>query len=434
MHALRSTLATLFCLVPSALSAQQYTAAHINFKNAAPYTQPDLRAASGLVVGKPFTKEGLQAAAQKLIATGLFDDVQVVLDGPVASIDLNFSLKPYPSSQLLGVAFENFVWWQPAELLAELHTRVPLFDPASPTLAESGDEQDAIQAAIESMLASKGVSGARVARSLLEPSLTLPRRTVAFRVEAPTVILRTFTLSGVSPTQAPTLRKFLPTLLDRPYIEGSLPASDLHRVLNLYRNAGFLEVAISDVQRTLNTSAGKIDVDLKGALHEGDVFHVGTLTWAGTPLYSTADFEHQAKLHPGDVASRYMLLETLRPLDTAYRAQGYLDASVETSPSLSSSAHTVDYTITVTAGEQYHLHSVTPLNLTPQQTADFNSAWKLKPGDVYNAPAVAEFLTGHSTLTSLRGFSAASTISADPTNHLVDLTITFIKGGSLVRQ
>src|SRR5216683_5400060 len=92
--------AALACLTSSSALAQ-YTVKTIVFKDGAPYADADLQSTCGLKPGTPFTAADLQAAAQRLIDTGAFDDVQVALDGPFKTITVTFTLKPVDSAHLL---------------------------------------------------------------------------------------------------------------------------------------------------------------------------------------------------------------------------------------------------------------------------------------------------------------------------------------------
>ena len=136
-----------------------------------------------------------------------------------------------------------------------------------------------------------------------------------------------------------------------------------------------------------------------------------------------------AKLHPGDIASDKLLLETLAPIDAAYRHQGYMDVVVDPGAKLDSTAHTVSYTVSVTPGEQYRLRSVTPLNLSPEARKDFDAGWRMNPGDLYDPQYVASFLKNNTALRSLAGYAASFQATADPQTHQVDLTIKFIRTG-----
>ena len=89
---------------------------------------------------------------------------------------------------------------------------------------------------------------------------------------------------------------------------------------------------------------------LSAALNPGDVFRISSISFAGTPLLSAESFAASGKLHPDDVASRSLLLQTLAPLDAAYRRQGYMDVIVKAAPTSDPATHQVAYTVTVVPG------------------------------------------------------------------------------------
>ena len=92
MSALRWKLALLCvtCLgFTPALSAQKYAPKKITFSGVME-SQAELLTVSGLKPGDPVGQAEIQAAAQKLIGTGMFSDVQFSFDG----VDLNYALKP----------------------------------------------------------------------------------------------------------------------------------------------------------------------------------------------------------------------------------------------------------------------------------------------------------------------------------------------------
>ena len=56
----------------------------------------------------------------------------------------------------------------------------------------------------------------------------------------------------------------------------------------------------------------------------------------------------------------------------------------------------------------------------------------MNPGDFYDINYMSTFLKQHKDLQALRGYSASYRALSDPNTHLVDLTITFVKGGTLI--
>ena len=70
---------TALLFVVSAAANAQYTIKKIVFDGQNLYSQSDLEAASGLKPGQTLNNEALQAAAQRLVDTGAFDDMQATL-------------------------------------------------------------------------------------------------------------------------------------------------------------------------------------------------------------------------------------------------------------------------------------------------------------------------------------------------------------------
>jgi len=171
------------------------------------------------------------------------------------------------------------------------------------------------------------------------------------------------------------------------------------------------------------------NVIFSGALHAGDIYRVSGISFAGSSLLSSEAFAAAAKLHTGDIASRARLLETLQPLDMAYRREGYADVIVDAIPTKNTATHEVAYTVTVIPGKQYHVKTVTPNGLDAADKAVFDGAFAVKPGDIYNPEYLHSFLKGNGTWHGLSGYSFAYKAFADPNTHTVDLELYFARGG-----
>ena len=115
----------------------------------------------------------------------------------------------------------------------------------------------------------------------------------------------------------------------------------------------------------------------------------------------------------------------------AYFAKGFEDAKVTAPATFDHLSHHVSYTITVDPGPQYHVHTIKALGLSAEQQKQFDSAWHMNPGDFYDVNYLTNFLHNNSALQTLSGYSATYDAISDPNTHLVDLTITFAKGGVL---
>jgi outer membrane protein insertion porin family len=171
----------------------------------------------------------------------------------------------------------------------------------------------------------------------------------------------------------------------------------------------------------------KIELDVTASLSEGAQYHVTQLAWAGSEFLSTADFNKQAKLKPGDHDSPAALRESLKSLTNAYGAKGYLDAKILAPPSIDRVAHQVSYSISVIPGSQYRLKSVKWVGLSDAEASGLDSAWRIKPGDIYDSTYPLKFVTQNNALLR-QGYKVSFGEKRDARALTVDLTVTFAKG------
>ena len=418
----------LLCLVAAPALSQQYTVKNLVFDGTTPYSQSSLEAASGLKPGDTITKDDLQAASQRLVDTGAFADLQSSLDGPMKSISVIFKVKPVDPARLLTVNLEDFVWFEPAELTAQLQKLVPLFNG---TIPEAGNQQDAVVAALKQLLTAKGVTAGSISVEPVAPSPSQPLRLITFRVDKPDVRIHSVHLEGVMPPFTDPMGKLVAALTGKRYTEGLTPSSITNSLLAAYKNAGYQASSITSLTRTIAASTPtRIDVDVAATIQPGDLYRLSRFDWPGSPMMSKEAFPAEAELHPGDIASQVQLLKSLAKLQAAYRNKGYMDVVVTATPQLDTTAHTVAFTIAAIPGAQYTLSRVTPVNLSDAQRADFDRGWKLHPGDIYDEGYVTSFLKNNTALLSLAGLSASFKTVADPDAHTVDLTMTFAGAGT----
>lgn len=414
-----------FCLFAAAApaAAQTYTAAKIVFNHPGPYTQAQLETAAGMHKGTSFTAEGLGDAAQRLVDTGFFGNVGATLaPGRYEAITVLFDIKPIDRSQMVHVAFQNFAWLSHEEIEDALQAKAPLF---LDYLPENSPLLGTFNAALADALARKGVK-ATISHETIEPTTARPERNIEFRIVAPTLRVTNVKLGGVPQELAPLVQKSVNAAARAPYSERT---ADL--ILAPLRDAGYIQAALSDIKLDPTIADDAASVVFSATLTPGDVYHVSAITFAGTPLLSADAFAATEKLHAGDVASRALLLQTLAPLDAAYRQQGYMDVVVEAVPTVDAAAHQVAYTVTVTPGEQYRVNEVTANNLDPVARENFNRQFTMKTGDLYNPGYITEFLKSNVAQPWLAGYGESFKATADPNNHTVDLELTFVHGANV---
>jgi outer membrane protein assembly factor BamA len=418
-----SIVCTSFLFAGLSAVGQTYTAGKFVFNTPGPYANEQLEAAIQMHPGTKFTAEDLAAAAQRLVDTGYFDDVTASLDGRVNAITVNFFLKPTPREHMLHVGFENFIWLTNDEIEAAIKVKSPLF---LDYLPEGSAIQDTLKAALSEALTAKGVP-ASVVYQTVEPTLRHPVREIEFRVAKPYIRVTNVKLAGVSPELVTYVQKSVDSTARTQYRVTPEGYTTADQILAPLFDAGYVQASLSDVTATPSAMAdGGIGMVVSATLNAGEVYRVSGLTFAGAPLLSSEDFAAGAKLHPGDIATRKALLETLAPLDAAYRQQGYMDNTIVAKPTFDEAKHQVAYVVSYSTGEQYRLKELTVNNLDPAAKSTFDRIFSMKAGELYNPEYVASFLGQHTARAAIAGYTGNYTAYAHPMTHTVDLVINYV--------
>jgi outer membrane protein insertion porin family len=408
------------------ISAQTFTPQKIVFNGAPNLNQAALAKVFGLAPGKPVTGADIQPALQRLSDTGLFADMRYVVD----SRALNVTLTPQPAKNLLPAVYSNFVLFAPGQLTPLVQAKVPLFTGDIPVV---GNLQQSVQDALAAILQEKGILGATVDSIGHSDQPGGPITAIAFSISNPPVEVRSLHVENVSPAAQAKVDEIAKAFAGNPYERGSEDAVR-NRLEDAYKDLAFLDIAIDPPTRsTPIVEPARIAVDLATSAQEGAQYRLAKLVLPATSIVPAAELEKSAALKPGDLATRIGLLATASHIDRQFTRRGYLDAKFSATTEKDAATHTVIYTLAVIPGEQYRLKSVKALNLNPQQQKDFESAWKLTPGSPYDEDYVASFLHKNTALKSLEGYSASYKQIGDPATHQVELTLTFVKGGVLVR-
>ncbi|MFY9746941.1 MAG: POTRA domain-containing protein [Acidobacteriaceae bacterium] len=414
----------LLCLLlcgPAPLArAQKYVPKKIVFSGTTA-SQAELLAVSGLKPGDTLGQAEIQAAAQKLIDTGLFTDVRFAFDG----VELNYSLKPVTNME--PVSYANFPWWDNGALNAAVAAKVPLFHGSVPP--ESGMQQQ-VATALTALLAEKGVKATVSAVPAKDEAMK--DAGVEFHVDDPPVEIGVVTFTGAGSAWADPLAAIEKAAMGQDF-DPATEATLATALRAIYHRQGYLDVAMTGYAHgEPRLIDGKVMVPVSATIAEGGQYKVAGLHLTGDVLMTPEEFTKAAKLHPGDIANEDLLRGTLAAIAGPYKAHGYLRAKIEAAPTMDAANHTVDYAITVAPGPVFHMGELSLVNLNDQQKAQVLQYWPLRAGDVYDAVLVPQFLTKYKNqLHALDGWSASYKAYEHEDSHIVDLVVTFRAGGPL---
>ena len=139
---------------PQAPAAGQMRLAKIEFTGLARVKPEEALAASGLAVGQELDIAAIDAAADKLLQSGLFAKLGYSVKGTSAAATVVFAVEE--SKRGVPVVFDNFVWFEEDEVLEAVRRKVPSFDGVAPA---GGTMSDAIKAALQALLRERKIEG-----------------------------------------------------------------------------------------------------------------------------------------------------------------------------------------------------------------------------------------------------------------------------------
>lgn len=407
--------------VAAPAAAQKYTPRKITFIGAAS-SPAELLAAAGLKPGDPVDRPAMQAAAQKLIDTGLYSDVRFAFDG----VELRYMLKLAGNTE--PVSYVNFPWWNNEALTAAVAAKVPLFHGSVPP--ESGMQHQVV-AALTQLVAEKGVRATITAVPATDLA-TGEAMSVQFHIDAPPVQIGSVTFAGASSAWRDSLTAIQKAAAGQDY-DDATEATLATALRAIYHRQGYLDEQMSDfVRGEPQIADGKVMVPVTATITEGPQYRLTALRLSGDVLMSPADFAKVSRLHPGDVVNEDLLRQTLAAVAMPYKSHGYLRANIQSEPALDNAAHTISYTISVQPGPVFHMGQLSLVNLSEEQKAEVLKYWPLHTGDVYDATVAVTFLLNNKrTLHSLDGWSGSWKAYEHEDTHVVDLVVTFHPGGPL---
>ncbi len=400
-------------LLPVAAGAQSITPKTIAFTGAPSYSSQELLQATGLAVNTSITKDDIQRAMQRLDDTGLFANMHYTAN----ATSLAFDLTPQPDKLMLPATYTNFVVLDADQITPQVHARVPLFTGKVPNV---GNLQQAVQDALVAILKEKGIS-ARV-DSVMS---TEGGASMSFAIADPPVRMRSLKIADVSAPAQKRMSELSAGYAGQDYDLSSGRYIQL-RLSDAYRDLGFLDIAIDKVNRGAPAvTPTAILVDLTTTAHEGGQYRLASFEWPATTVVKAGDFAADAQVKPGEVASRVLVLSTTTRVGGRFIRRGYIDAKVDIAERKDAAAHTVTYAYTVQPGEQYAFQSVRTPGFTPQQQKDFDSRWKLKPGDPYDGEFADSFFQRNASI--FAGYSVKMAVEPNRTNHTVTIAYTLTR-------
>jgi len=358
-------------------------------------SEPQVATLTGLQTGAQVGKDDLQAAADKLVQSGLFAKVRYNFQSRTDGVALTFHVEEAPR---IPAYFDNLPWFADSELNEAIRAKLPFYDG---TLPEAGAVVDQAAEALGQFLVTHGLQAAiehQVAANPLGDGSVQQ-----FKINAEALHIAGVEFGDPALNSSPAVRQELPALLGKPYSRTAIDMFLTEQIRPTFLQKGFLRVKLGPPEVRLSGNPNKklpeqIPVFVPIAL--GAVYHFKGVEWSGNNVLSTITLTNSVGLKSGDIADGMAIEAGWERVREEYGRRGYMQAKVEPMADYDDAAHTIAYHVRVDEGKPFHFGSMTITGLSVNAEKHLRDAWPIPQGQLFDKAKYEEFLTklqAHST-------------------------------------
>lgn len=344
-------------------------------------------ALTGLVVGSQVGRSDLQAAADKLSKTGLFDKVSYVFETRTGVI-VTYHVEESPR---IPAYFDNFPWFADSELADAIRKKLPYFDG---TLPQAGAAVEQTAEAIQELIASHGLQVTVEHQVTGNP--TGDGTVQLFRVEGSVLHIGKLEFSDSTLLASKEVQQHLTEIVGKPYSKMTIDLFLTEAIRPVYLRKGCLHAKLGPPEIRLTGNPNQKlpeQIPVFVPIDPGPVYHWKQVRWVGNVTVSEFTLNGDAGLKPGDLADGMQIEAGWDRVREEFGHHGYLDAKVDPVPSFDESAQTVSYSVTVHEGPQYRFGKMVLTGLSPAAEKKLHAAWPIPPGEIFDKTKYEEVLT-----------------------------------------
>jgi len=357
------------------------------------FTSDEIAAASGLPVGTVAHEEDFKKAARQLGESGAFSSIAYTFSYSAAGTKLEFQVND--ADKFVPSHFTDFVWFTDEDLLHKIHEHIPLFKGELPV---SGRLIDQVSDVLQAMLVENAIAGH--VEYLRTNGKTGQLESIDYNVAGVSIRIRHLEFPGASASELPLLEAAGEKLVDREYSREYMNTFIEHSVLPIFRERGYLKASSAPAQPKVvkpepSESSDKQPptfVDITFPVTPGLQYKVTAWDWSGNKALPTDQLQPLLHAKAGQIANTVQLTDDLHTVQELYGSRGYILASVKVNAEFDDVAGTVAYHLAVNEDSVFHMGELEFRGIDNNLTARLRAAWKIRPGEVYDAGYLQQFL------------------------------------------
>jgi outer membrane protein assembly factor BamA len=362
------------------------------------FTSAEVAAASGLPVGTVAHEDDFRKAARQLGESGAFSNIAFTFSYSAEGTKLEFQVTD--ADKFVPARFTDFVWFTDEELLRKVHERIPLFNGDLPATGRLPDE---VSDVLQALLVESGIPGH--VEYLRKADKSDHLQAFEYNVAAVSVRIRRLEFPGAGASELSILQTAGEKLIDREYSREFMNSFIERALLPIYRERGYIKAACAPPQPKVVKSSDSYStdshsndgppatlVDVAFQVTPGVQYKLSQMEWSGNKEFPAATLQPLIRAKTGQPANTVQLEDNLKSVRELYGSRGYILATIKVEAQFDDTAETVALHLTVDEGSVYRMGELEFRGIDNGLTARLRAAWKIRPGDVYDASYLKGFL------------------------------------------
>ena len=343
---------------------------------------------SGLQTGAEIHREDLQAAADKLVQTGLFANVKYSFQSKPEGVAVTFTLD---EATRLPVFYDNFPWFDDSELNDAIRKKIPFYDGKLPA---AGSVVDDAAGAITALIAARGIEATLEHQVLANP--IGDGDVQEFHLQGAGLQIASITFGDPALTENKGLRQHLSEISGTEYSRTKIDLFLFEQVRPIYFQRGNLHVKLGPPEVRLTGDPNQKmpkEIPIFVPISAGPVYRWKGIQWDDNSALSDLTLTVLMGLKPGEVADGMAIENGWDRVREEYGHRGHLDVKLDSVASYDESAHTVSYTVTTHEGPAYRMGAMVLTGLSPAAEKRLHESWLTPTGGLFDKAAFEELLT-----------------------------------------
>lgn len=342
---------------------------------------------TGLAPGSQVGRADLQAAADKLVKTGLFDKVSYNFETR-SGVAVTYHVEESPR---VPVYFDNIPWFADSELADAIRKKLPYYDG---TLPEGGGALDLAVEAIKELIASHGLQVSLEHELIVNP--TGDGNVEQFKIEGASLYIQKLEFSDPTLLESKAVQQHLSEIVGKPYSRMTIDLFLMEAIRPVYLQRGLLHAKLGPPEVRLTGKPNQKlpeQIPVYVPITPGAVYHWKEARWTGNVTVSEFTLNGLLSMKAGDVADGMKIEGGWERAREEFGHHGFLDVKLDLAPVFDESAGTVSYNVAIQEGPQYHFGKMVLTGLSPAAERKLHAAWPISEGEIFDKAKYEEVLT-----------------------------------------